>query len=195
MRTFSNPWPPTSLARGPFQVRGPQPLWLEDLFKSVAPNLFGSRFEQKMKQRGLSNYFWLLGRLCPRNFFVGAAPLSPEEAVVCRQAEVEDSGPRKTLQARNSLSTSGPFCFTRQRPVKFTHFRSKGFKLSKYSCQFISPKGGNILERPNRSEYPSHSWKVNTLPKQLGSGPIGLGHNPELQTGIPEEPLISLPWV
>ena len=73
---------------------------------------------------------------------------------------MEDSGPRKTLQARNSLSTSGPFCFTRQRSVKFTHFRSKGFKLSKYSCQFISPKGGNILERPNRSEYPSHSWRL-----------------------------------
>ena len=31
--------------------------------------------------------------------------------------------------------------------------------------------------------------KVTTLPKQLGScvtGPMGLGHNPGLQTGIPE---------
>ena len=58
--------------------------------------------------------------------------------------------------------------------------------MSKYSCQFISLKGGNILERPNRSEYPSHSWKVTTLPINWAHVSQDQWVLDTIQTGIPE---------
>ena len=115
--------------------------------------------------------------LPPRSLFVGAAPLPPKEVAANRTGGGNLGFRRATSLLPSRSPQSGPMLFPRQRSGCVSN------KLSEYNYHVIGSKGGNAFGK-SRSDDLSYSWQVKTFPHSSVTGPMGLGHNPGVQTGI-----------
>ena len=149
----------------------------EGHFKSSAPNLFGSGFEVKMKDRAESVKILskaAFGSSANRKFFRGGRPTAPQ-----RGGGQSNRGRSTKPWAQRGLSTGNNFhnnepC-SRQRPVKILLSRSiivnllvqRGVKF--LASQSVSPVAGRLIQ-------------------QLGSSvsrPMCPEHNPGIQNSFP----------
>ena len=169
-----------------------QDLAEEDLFSGSAPNLFGSGFERKMKDRAKS--MKLIASASkpppgPKKFFVGAAPLPPREEAAKPGAGGDSKGGTSRARPPSDSPQDKPDNH-RQRPTCYNY-------ISEYKCNsnLSGSEGGHNL-RGHFTCKGDNCRKINTLPQKLVKGhprPMGPEHDSGVQARTPQGTCTNYP--